>query len=158
MPAEPYTIRSTCNPITTGCIIEIFSGGNWVKQSGYYRVPCTDTVYVVNFNGEVTSITSCAKDYYVSSQITGDSSETATFRSRDGGCSTGFLVVPSGCQIDISYSYTDITETSGFGNATITAGNSIGSHTPTGYQLTSLSIDTVSWNGGSCGSNTLTAC
>jgi hypothetical protein len=103
-------------------------------------------------------ISDAATDFYISSDIVGPNSETARFRSRNGGCSSAFKNIPNGCQVDITYSYTDINSISGIANVSIAGNSQAVTDTPTGDTLVSVSIDSVSWFGGSCGSNNLYAC
>jgi hypothetical protein len=78
----------------------------------------------------------------------------ARFRSRLENCNGGLFRVD--CDIDITYNWSDETPGSGTNTVTLTSGSNTVFDTPSGYNLTSLEI--VSVSGPSCTYNDIGAC
>jgi hypothetical protein len=126
-------------------------------------------VYTVNSSGVITAIASCITTttttttvaptvVYVSGDIIGVNAEQIRFRSRTGSCAGAPQA--TGCQIDISYDWTDLFFGSGSGTATIGVGASQTIVTPSGDPLEGIIITSVTFNGGSCSgySSSIIAC
>jgi len=94
---------------------------------------------------------------YVSKEIDIDPAY-AIFRSRITSCSG--TETSTGCDISINYFWQDDSANSGNSSVTITAGNSSAQVLPSGNDLISVSITSVSWTAGSCigFADTITAC
>jgi hypothetical protein len=95
---------------------------------------------------------------YLSGDVIGTNLEQIRFRSRINSCSG--TITNTGCQIDISYNWTDQSFNSGTATATIAAGASQTIVTPSGEPISSFSFNSIAFNGGSCTgySSSINAC
>lgn len=95
---------------------------------------------------------------YISADITGINGDQVRFRSRAGSCVNAPQA--TGCQIDISYDWTDVFFGSGSASTTIGVGASQVIVTPSGDPLEGIIITSATFNGGSCSgySSSIIAC
>lgn len=148
-------LYSACSPLAVNCVLYTNYQLTTTAPAGYYKV-FANAVATTNSSGVITSIDTCVVYVYITADLVGTNLEQVRFRSRLDSCTGSF--VSTGCQIDITYSWSDTNFQSGTSSTTIGVGSSQNIVTPSGDPIDSYDIISISFNGGSCGIYSLIAC
>ena len=148
-------IYSICSPLAVNCVLYTNYQLTTTAPAGYYKTSA-NAVATTNSSGVITSIDTCIVYVYIAADLVGSNLEQIRFRSRENSCSGSFIA--TGCQIDITYSWTDTNFLSGTSSATIGVGDSQTIVTPSGDPVDTFDITGVSFNGGSCSIYSLLSC
>lgn len=124
-----------------------------LAADGYYS---DGTNWALMSGGIITTTGTCTVPVYIVGDVIGSNSEQVRFRSRLTDCNGA--LVNTGCQIDITYSWSDVFFGSGTGSATIVPGGTQTIVTPSGDPIGSFNITSATFNGGSCTGYTISIC